>query len=41
MGAFFSGAMPVPLARARIEIVGACYRGQVKSWAHFAAGLCV
>ena len=41
MGTFYSGAMPPALARARIEIVGACYRGQLKSWAHFIAGLCL
>ena len=39
VGPFYSRAMRVALATARIEIVGACYSGHVKSWAHFIAGL--
>ena len=41
MGTFYSGAMPAALARGRIEIVGAFYNGDLKSWAHFIAGLCL
>ena len=32
--------MPAAFAPEGIEIVGACYRGQLKPWAHFLAGLC-
>ena len=41
MGTFYSGSMPAALAPEGIETVGACYRGQLKSWAHFTAGLCL
>ena len=41
MGTFYSGAMPAALAPEGIEIVGAFCRGQLKSWAHFIAGLCL
>ena len=40
-GPFDSGAMRVALATARIEIVGAFYNRDLKSWAHFIAGLCL
>ena len=33
--------MRVALATARIEIVGACYSGHLKSWAHFITGQCL
>ena len=41
MGTFYSGTMRVALAAARIEIVGAFYSGDLKSWARFIAGLCL
>ena len=41
VGTFYSGAMRVALATARIEIVGAFYNGDVKPRAHFIAGLCL
>ena len=41
VGAFYSGAMRVALTTAPSEIVGACYKGQLKSWARFIAGLCL
>ena len=41
MGAFYTGTMPAALAPEGIEIVGAFYNGDLKSWAHFIAGLCL
>ena len=41
MGAFFSGTMPAALAPEGIENVGAFYNGDLKSWSHFIAGLCL
>ena len=41
MGTFYSGTMPAALAPEGIEIVGAFCRGQLKSWVHFIAGLCL
>ena len=41
VGPFYSDAMPAALATARIQTVGACYRGHLKSWAHFTAGQCL
>ena len=39
MGTFYSGTMPAALAPEGIEIVGAFYNGDLKSWAHFIAAL--
>ena len=41
MGAFYGGTMPAALAPKGIQIVGAFYNGDLKSWAHFIAGLCL
>ena len=41
MGAFYSGTMPAALAPEGIEIVGAFKNGDLKSRAHFIAGLCL
>ena len=38
MGPFYSRAMRVALATARLEIVGACYRGQLKTVGAFYSG---
>ena len=41
VGAFYNGTMPAALAPEGFEIVGAFYIGDLKSWAHFIAGLCL
>ena len=40
MGTFYSGTMPAALAPEGMENLGAFYKSDLKSWAHFIAGLC-